>query len=161
MSLLSLPPEMTLLISTHLSSPKDLLSFLRTSQKLYYLLINKLYQNNIRSYSGSALVWYISRRAELRVQNIFYRGSDINIRSPNRAQSIALLEAVSTKYTSIIYILLENRALPDLADTRSRRSLVLATNGRSDVAMTKLLLEHGGMANSVAFQTRNPKWYCF
>jgi ankyrin repeat protein len=124
-------------------------------------LINELYQNNIRSHGGSALVWYASRRAELRVQNMLRAGSDVNIRSPNRAQSTALLEAVSTKHTSVIHILLENGALPDLADSRSRRSLVLATNGRSDVAMTKLLLEHGGMANSVAFQTRNPKWYCF
>jgi hypothetical protein len=55
MSLLSLPPELVLLISSHLNSPKDLSSFLRTSQKFYHLLANELYQINIRSDGGSAL----------------------------------------------------------------------------------------------------------
>ncbi|OGE46567.1 hypothetical protein PENARI_c187G02191 [Penicillium arizonense] len=156
MSLLSLPSEMNLLISSHLNSPKNLLSFLRTSQKFYHLLINELYQHNIRSDGGSALLWYASRGDELGVRNMLRAGANVNLRSPNRAQSTALLEAVSTKHTSVVQALLENGALPDVADARSRRPLVLATNGRSDVAITKLLLEHGAIANSVAFDKYAP-----
>ncbi|CAG8905346.1 unnamed protein product [Penicillium nalgiovense] len=156
MSLSSLPPELTLLISSHLNSPKDLSSFLRTSQKFYYLLTNELYQNNVRSDGGSALLWYASRGDEVGVRNMLRAGANVNLRSPDRAQSTALLEAVSTKRTSVVQILLENGALPDMADARSRRPLVLATKGRSDVAITKLLLEHGAVANSVVLDKHAP-----
>ncbi|KAJ6163912.1 hypothetical protein N7497_003891 [Penicillium chrysogenum] len=83
-------------------------------------------------------------------------GANVNLRSPDRAQSTALLEAVSTKRTSVLQILLENGALPDMADARSRRPLVLATKGRNDVAITKLLLEHGAVANSVVLDKHAP-----
>lgn len=108
MSLLSLAPEIILLISSHLKSPNDLLSFLRTSQNLYHLLINELYQNNIRSDGGSALVWYASRGDGLGVRNMLRAGANVNIRSPNRAQTTALLEAISTKHTSVVQVLLED-----------------------------------------------------
>ncbi|KAJ5742666.1 uncharacterized protein N7511_011237 [Penicillium nucicola] len=156
MSLLLLPPEIALLISSHLNSSKDILSLLRTSQRLYYLLINELYQRNILSDGGSALVWYAGREDELGVQNMLRAGVNVNVRSPNRAQSTALLEAVSLKHTSVVEALLKNGALPDVADSRSRRPLILATKGRSDVAITKLLLEHGAMANSVASDKHAP-----
>ncbi|CAG8425556.1 unnamed protein product [Penicillium salamii] len=102
MCLSSLPPELTLLISSHLNSPKDLSSFLRTSQKFYHLLTNELYQNNIRSDGGSALLWYASRGDEVGVRNMLRVGANVNLRSPNRALSTALLEAVSTKCTSVV-----------------------------------------------------------
>jgi ankyrin repeat protein len=156
MSLSSLPPELTLLISSHLNSPKDLSTFLRTSQKFYHLLTNELYQNNVRSDGGSALLWYASRGDEVGVRNMLRAGANVNLRSPNRAQSTALLEAVSTKRTSVVQILLENGALPDMADARSRRPLVLATKSRSDVAITKLLLEHVAVANSVVLDKHAP-----
>ncbi|CAI7594375.1 unnamed protein product [Penicillium palitans] len=156
MSLSSLPPELTLLISSHLNAPKDLSSFLRTSQKFYHLLTNELYQNNVRSDGGSALLWYASRGDEVGVRNMLRAGANVNLRSPDRAQSTALLEAVSTNRTSVVQILLENGALPDMADARSRRPLVLATKGRSDVAITKLLLEYGAVANSVVLDKHAP-----
>lgn len=156
MSLLSLPPEMILLIPSHLNSPKDLLSFLRTSQRFYHLLINELYQHNIRSDGGSALLWYASRGDEFGVRNMLCAGANVNIRSPNCAESIALLEAVSTKHTSVVQALLDSGALPDVVNARCRRPLVLATNGRSDVAIIKLLLEHGAIANSVTFDKHAP-----
>lgn len=83
-------------------------------------------------------------------------GANLNLRSPNRAQSTALLEAVNNKHISVVQILLESGALPDVADARSRRPLVLATKGRSDVAITKLLLEHGAMADAVVFDKHAP-----
>ncbi|CAG8275949.1 unnamed protein product [Penicillium olsonii] len=156
MSLLSLPPELAFLISSHLNSPKDLLSFIRTSQKFYHLLTNELYQNNIRSGGGSALLWYASRGDELGVRNMLRAGANVNLRSPNRAQSTALLEAVNNKHIGVVQILLENGALPDVADARSRRPLVLATKGPSDVAITKLLLEHGAMVDPVVFDKHAP-----
>ncbi|CAG7932406.1 unnamed protein product [Penicillium olsonii] len=83
-------------------------------------------------------------------------GANVNLRSPNRAQLTALLEAVKHKHTSVVQILLESGALPDAADARSRRPLALATNGRSDVAITKLLLENGARADSVVFDKHAP-----
>ncbi|KAJ6119105.1 hypothetical protein N7471_013056 [Penicillium samsonianum] len=83
-------------------------------------------------------------------------GANVNLRLSNRAQSTALLEAVNNKHNSVVQTLLENGALPDVADARSRRPLVVATNGRSDVAITKLLLEHGAMADSVVFDKHAP-----
>jgi hypothetical protein len=38
-----------------------------------------------------------------------------------------------------------------MSDARSRRPLVVATNGCSDVAITKLLLEYGATADFVMF----------
>jgi ankyrin repeat protein len=83
-------------------------------------------------------------------------GMNVNLRSSNRAQSTALLEAVNNKHTSVVQLLLKNGALPDMSDARSRRPLVVATNGRSDVAITKLLLEHGATADSVVFDKNAP-----
>mgnify|MGYP002718827961 CR=1 FL=1 len=83
-------------------------------------------------------------------------GMNVNLRSSNRAQSTALLKAVNNKHTSVVQLLLKNGALPDMSDARSRRPLVVATNGRSDVAITKLLLEHGATADSVVFDKNAP-----
>ncbi|KAI2671481.1 hypothetical protein DTO013E5_10051 [Penicillium roqueforti] len=156
MCLLSLPPELILLVAGNLDSPKDFLGFLLTSPKCYNLLINELYQKNVRSDGGSALLWYASRGAELGVRNMLRAGANVNLRSPNRAQLTALLEAVKHKHTSVVQILLESGALPDAADARSRRPLALATNGRSDVAITKLLLENGARADSAVFDKHAP-----
>jgi ankyrin repeat protein len=126
MCLLSLPPELILLVAGNLASPKDLLGFLLTSPKFYNLLINELYQKNVRSDAGSALLWYVSRGDEFGVQNMLRAGANVNLRSSNRAQLTALLEAVKHKHTSVVQILLESGAFPDAADARSRRPLALA-----------------------------------
>ncbi|KAJ5346977.1 uncharacterized protein N7506_000230 [Penicillium brevicompactum] len=156
MCLLFLPPELTLLVTSHLDSPKDFLGLLRASRKFYNLLINELYERNVRSDGGSALLWYVSRGDEVGVRNMLRAGANVNLRPPNRAQSTALLQAVTTKHTRVVQILLENGALPDAADAQSMRPLALATDGRSDTAITKLLLEYGAMANSVAFDKHTP-----
>lgn len=83
-------------------------------------------------------------------------GANVNVRSSNLAQSTALLGAVNNKHISVVQILLESGALPDVADARSRRLLVMATKGRSAVAITKLLLEHGAMADAVVFDKHAP-----
>jgi hypothetical protein len=43
-----------------------------------------------------------------------------------------------------------------VTDARSSRSLALATNGRIDVAITKLLLKHGVRAIPVGFDKHVP-----
>ncbi|CRL30262.1 unnamed protein product [Penicillium camemberti] len=63
----------------------------------------RLYQNNIRSDSGLALLWYASRRDELGVRNMLCK------------------------------------------------TLGFSDKGRSDVAITKLLLEYSAMADAVVF----------
>ncbi|KAJ9484323.1 hypothetical protein VN97_g9055 [Penicillium thymicola] len=156
MCLLFLPPEITLLVASHLDSPKDILGFLRVSRKFYNLLINELYQRNVRSDGGSALLWYASRGDEVGVRNMLRAGANVNLRPPNRTQPTALLQAVATKHTRVVQILLENGALPDAADALCRRPLALATDGRSDTAIIKLLLEYGAVANSVAFDKHAP-----
>lgn len=83
-------------------------------------------------------------------------GGNINIREPKQAQSTALMEAVRHNHTAIVKVLLENGALPDVADLHSRRPLTLSTSARSDVAITKLLLEYGANINLVAFDKRAP-----
>lgn len=61
-------------------------------------------------------MWYASRGDELAVRNMLRAGANVNLRPPNRAQSTALLEAVNNKHISVVQILLENGALPDVAD---------------------------------------------
>jgi ankyrin repeat protein len=78
-------------------------------------------------------------------------GANVNLRSPNRAQLTTLLEAVNNKYISVVQILFENGALPDVTDATLEDPGFLATKGRSDVAIAKLLLEHGAMANAFVF----------
>ncbi|KAJ5766674.1 uncharacterized protein N7511_004290 [Penicillium nucicola] len=156
MFLLSVPPEITLLIANNLDSLKDLSSFSRASRKLHNLLINEMYRRSVRLDGGSALLWYASRGDELGIRNMLRAGANVNLRSPNRAQSTALLKAVAAKHTHAVQILLENGALPDAVDARSRRPLALATNGRSNVDITKLLLDHGARVNSAALDKHAP-----
>jgi ankyrin repeat protein len=156
MYLLSVPPEITFLIANNLDSAKDLFSFLQASRKLYNLLINEAYRRNVRLDGGSALLWYARRGDELGVRNLLQAGANVNLRSPNRAQSTALLEAVAGRHAHVVQILLENGALPDAVDARSRRPLALATNGRSNVAIIKLLLDHGARVNSAVLDKHAP-----
>jgi ankyrin repeat protein len=67
-------------------------------------------------------------------------GADVNVRSVSREQTTGLLEAIIHNHTYIIRFLLENGASPDVADLRSRRLLTLVTSGRSDIAITRMLL---------------------
>ncbi|THC88226.1 hypothetical protein EYZ11_012330 [Aspergillus tanneri] len=123
---------------------------------LYNFLISELYQRNIKSDGGSALVWYAIHGDEHGVRHMLAAGADVNLRSPNETQSTALLEAVIHKHTRVVELLLENGALPDAADLRARRPLVLATAERSDVTITELLLSYGARVNSVVFDKRAP-----
>jgi ankyrin repeat protein len=152
-----MPPEIILLIAGHLVSPKDIFSFLRVSKKFYGLLLVELYQKNVTLDGGSALLWYAIHGNEVGIQNMLAAGADVNLRPPNwEAQSTALLEAVIHKHTNVVQLLLENGALADAADLRSRRPLALATVGRSDLAITKLLLDYGAMVDAVSFDKRPP-----
>ena len=157
MCLLSVPLEITFLIANNLDSSKDLFSFLRASGLLYNLLINEAYRKNVRLDGGSALLWYVRRRDELGVRNLLRVGANINLRSLNRAQSTALLEAIAGRHTNVIQILLENGVLLDAVDARSRRPLAIAINGRSNMAITKLLLDHGARVNSTFNVIERPK----
>lgn len=70
MSLISVPPEVILLISRHLGSPKDHLSFLQASRNFHHLLLRDLYRKNVKDNGGSALVWYASHGREDGVRNM-------------------------------------------------------------------------------------------
>lgn len=85
MCLLFLPPELTLLVTSYLDSPKDFLGLLRASRKFYNLLTNELYERNVRSDGGSALLWYASRGDEVGVRNMLRAGANVNLRPPDRA----------------------------------------------------------------------------
>ncbi|KAI2787050.1 hypothetical protein POX_f07405 [Penicillium oxalicum] len=156
MSLNALPSEIISLISGHIHSMTDLFRFLRANHKLYNVLIGEFFKKNIKSDGGSVLVWYASHGNEKGVQCMLAAGADVNVRSHGREQSTGLLEAISHNHTRIVQLLLENGASPDIADLRSRRPLKLATSGRSDIAITKMLLHHGAKVNSVAFDKLSP-----
>lgn len=147
MPLLSLPPEIILIIARYLSSPKELFDFLQSNRKLHSLLIHDLYQNDVKSDGGSALVWYARHGYEIGVGNMLAAGANVNIRGQNRQQSTALMEAVIHKHPNAVQTLLENGALPDAKSFRSKRALLIATAGNSEVAITELLLKYGAQAN--------------
>jgi ankyrin repeat protein len=76
-------------------------------------------------------------------------GANINLRGPNRLQSTALIEAVIYKHANIVHTLLENGALPDAKSLRSKRALIIATAGKSNVVITELLLQYGAKVNII------------
>ncbi|KAJ5198757.1 uncharacterized protein N7498_007874 [Penicillium cinerascens] len=156
MSLVSIPTEIIMLITSNLESSKDIFSLLRASCKLYSLLISELYERNVKSEGGSALVWYARNGYRLGVRNMLTAGANPNLRDSSRAQSTPLLEAIRYNHVEIVQILLKNRALPNAANLYSERPLTLATRGRSDTFITELLIDHGAAVNSVAFDKRAP-----
>ncbi|KAJ5808825.1 hypothetical protein N7474_010094 [Penicillium riverlandense] len=123
---------------------------------LYHLLIDKLYERNVESDGGSALVWYASHGNEVGVRNMLTAGADVNVLSPNQAQSTALLEAVIQKHTNIVHLLLKNGAWPDAVGLCSGRPLTLASISRSNMAIIKLLLDYGAKVDPVAPGKRAP-----
>ncbi|KAJ5117540.1 hypothetical protein N7448_011172 [Penicillium atrosanguineum] len=147
MSLLSLPSELILLITRHLDSPRDHFSLLQSSRSLHRLLLCDLYRKNVKDDGGSALVWYASNGYEDGARNMLAAGANINLRGPNRLQSTALIEAVTHKHTSIVQMLLDNGALPDARSNHSKRALIIATAGKSNIVITELLLQYGAKVN--------------
>ncbi|CAG8312196.1 unnamed protein product [Penicillium salamii] len=69
---------------------------------LLFLLSELILLVNVCSDGGSVLLWYVSCGAELGVRNMLRVGANVNLRSLNRAQLTALLEAVKHKYTSVV-----------------------------------------------------------
>ncbi|KAH8430054.1 uncharacterized protein LDX57_007760 [Aspergillus melleus] len=152
----ALPPEIVSHIADQLASIKDLYSLLRGNKNLFNILIDDLYQRNITSDGGSALIWYAVWGCDRGISRMLDAGADINVRSPNEVQSTALIEAVLHKHTHVVRLLLGNGALPDAADLRARRPLSVATSSRTDMAITKALLDSGARPNALAFEKRSP-----
>ncbi|KAJ5720252.1 uncharacterized protein N7483_008186 [Penicillium malachiteum] len=151
----SLPTEILFLIGSQLQTINDLFNLSRANRMLFNLFVNELYKANVRCDGGSALVWYSSQGNEPCVKRMLAAGADVNVRSPRQHQSTALLEAVSRNHKTLVQILLEKGAAPDASDIRSRRPLTVAVGGRSDLAITQLLLDHGAKAD-VASEKRPP-----
>ncbi|KAL4864738.1 hypothetical protein BDV12DRAFT_200818 [Aspergillus spectabilis] len=57
MSLLSLPPELLIMIAEHLESEADLNALSQTNKSLYPIISDTLYRNNIKKHESSALFW--------------------------------------------------------------------------------------------------------
>ncbi|CAG7964625.1 unnamed protein product [Penicillium salamii] len=82
---------------------------------------------------------------------MLYIDMNVNLRSPNQIQLIALLKTIKHKYTSVIKIFLKSKILLDVANIQSRRPLTLTTNDYSNIVIIKLLLENGIRADSIMF----------
>ena len=143
----SLPPEVILLVADQLYSPADLLNYIRTNRAHCDLLIRRLYQLNVRSDGGSALVWFASRGLERGVRGMLAAGASVNVRGRSRSQSTALIEAITYKNTNMVRFLLESGAIPDAVYCSHRRPLIQALRGSCDATIPQLLLEYGANAN--------------
>ncbi|PLB48188.1 ankyrin [Aspergillus steynii IBT 23096] len=125
----ALPPEIISYIADQLALIKDLYSLLRDNKNLFSILINNLYRRNIIFNGGSALIWYTST---------------------------VLIKAVLYKHTHVMRLLLGNGVLPDAADLHARRLLSVATSSRTDMVITKALLESGARLNALVFEKCSP-----
>lgn len=152
----SLPGDILLLIASQIESSKDLLSYLRTNSLHYSLLVRTLYQKNVKSDGGSALIWFARRGSELGVRNMLAAGANVNIQGSARSRPTALGEAILHKHTHMVRMLLQNGANPDMPSSYSRRPLILATHGHCNLVVTKLLLEYGANVNRIGRDRHSP-----
>jgi ankyrin repeat protein len=78
MPLLSLPNELLLLIGEYIASEADLNSFLRTNHRLHDLLLDYLYQYNIKHHSSECLHWAAEHGILGTLKKAINQGANVN-----------------------------------------------------------------------------------
>jgi ankyrin repeat protein len=162
MAVLDLPNEIFLGIAENLESQRDLSSFTQTNTRLYHLLSDHLYENNIKRHGSSALLWAAYHGHEKPVRRLLAKGADANVPVAESeavarvieekggepeylAEWTPLMLAAENGHGAVVKLLLENGA--DSNSDADDSPLHLAAQNRHE-AVVELLIENGANINS-------------
>lgn len=145
MSLLRLPLELRALAASYLKR-HDIAQLLRVHSSFHNdILISELHKKEVETNGGSVLCRYAGAGDERGVQQILAAGATVDIKV---AGETALLKALRRGHISIVKILLENGACPNLENSNGTSPVNIALQTRrGDNGMFELLLHHGANAN--------------
>ena len=157
MSLLSLPPEILVLIASQLES-RDFIPLLQLNHTFYNLLIYELCKSDVSNTGGLALSFYAFWNYEARVRDMLAAGANVDIQNPHWRYRTPLMLAVSRHHRGIAKILLEHGANPNFTKDVMYGPLDLAILSATsdDVSMMDLLLDNGADINLKGYRDRTP-----
>lgn len=151
----TLPPEIVLCISSHISRTGDLLHFLCTSRTLHDVLFLELCKRDIANTGGQAIVAYAKNGYENGVRCMLAAGVEVDVKGPEGPYPTALGAAVSAHRLGIAKLLLDHGA--DIHNTSRWEdpALVVSTYyippPRSDISLFELLLDYKADVNRSGF----------
>lgn len=135
MALLSLPDEMFLDIVENLDDPKQITSALPVNKRLHYLLRDCPLRHNIRFQGSSALIWAARNGRPDLVRNILRLRLDVNTKAVSRFAETALQIAAEKGVLTMVKLLLDAGADPNLIDLQGEAALFTAiVSGHEEIA---------------------------
>ncbi|KAJ5190268.1 ankyrin repeat-containing domain protein [Penicillium cinerascens] len=156
MPLLSLPPEIILLITDQLDSNSDFSRLLLVNHFIHNLLIGQLYRRDISDTGGLALLFYSNWGYDSAAQHMLAAGVNADIRGPLWGTRTPLLLAISRHHTTLVKILLDHGACPNFMDNVKHGPLETAILNKCGDDMIELLLDYGADVNLKGYQERTP-----
>ncbi|KAJ5387764.1 hypothetical protein N7509_010305 [Penicillium cosmopolitanum] len=151
----TLPTEILLCISSHISRTSDLLHFLCTNRTLHDVLFLELCKRDISNTGGQAIVAYAENGYENGVRCMLAAGVDVDVKGPEGSNPTALGAAVSAHRLGIAKLLLDHGA--DIHNTSRWEdpALVVSTYyippPRIDTSLFELLLDYKADVNRSGF----------
>ena len=142
MPLLDLANELILIVAENLSTFSDLNSFAQTSQRLYFLLNNSLYQINAQRDGSSALLWAAEHGLERTVELSLAEGADCEATGRDIRRPIDIPLGVSYYGRPISDFHFDERGRTITQPFISLTPLQLAV-GHQHELVARLLIEHG------------------
>lgn len=147
----TLPPEILLYISDHISQTGDLLHFLCTNRTLHNLLFLEFCKKDITNTGGLAIVAYARNGYKNGVRCMLAAGVKVDVRGAETHSWTALGEAVSAHRLDIAKLLLDHGA--DIHNTNYWEDPALAastyeTSPQGDMSLFELLLDYGADINA-------------
>jgi hypothetical protein len=147
--LLSLTPELLLLIADELGSQKDRSALARTYSHFHHVINPHLYTHNAKHDDCSALVWaathkWLSDERTTTAQLSIEVGANLETLYERRA---VLYLAASQGHTETVALLLEKGAHPDSFEICSQFTPLSRAIGKGYRSIARLLIEHGAIVN--------------
>jgi ankyrin repeat protein len=147
--LLSLTPELLLLIADELGSQKDMSALARTCSHFHHFTNPHLYKHNAKHDDCSALVWAATHKslsdegtttAQLSIE------AGANLETLYEGRTVLYL-ATSHGHTETVALLLEKGAHPDSFEICNQFTPLSWATGKGYRSIARLLIEHGAIVN--------------
>ncbi|KAL4888617.1 ankyrin repeat-containing domain protein [Aspergillus ambiguus] len=139
MPLLSLPNGLLFEISTKLEYQRDFNNLARTNRRLYSLLNDHLYKNNIRYHHGSALFWASRNGRISTAEKCLQMGANMELSDDG---DTPLSVATTCQQPDMVKLLLECGANPNRPCIYDNFPLTIAARLGNE-AMVGVMLDYG------------------
>lgn len=142
----SLPNELLLLVVPKIETEADLYSIAQTNRLLYKAAISHLYQRNVASSQGSALLYAVQKGILSTARRAIQAGANVNMKTPPPDNRPLLSIAAENGHLGLVQLLLNASADVNAIDGKRRSPLLLAADfGHAQIV--ELLLDHGADPN--------------